>query len=200
MVESFFYEPIYNELRNNRKLKKGWWGNMEKYKNLSKFISKILRHKPEVIGVELNQYGWCNVNELIDGIKKNGKYIDFDILNQIVEEDLKQRYSFSSDARMIRANQGHSVPVNLELNEVEPPDILYHGTVERFVNLIFEKGLIKGHRQYVHLSNDIETARNVASRRGDPVLLNIKAKLMHKDGFTFYRSDNGVWLCDFVPA
>lgn len=172
---------------------------MGEYRHLSKFLSLVLRHRPELLDISLDQNGWCDVNDLIDGMRRKGKLIDLKILKAIVESDNKQRYSFDDDHSKIRANQGHSMSVDLGLEEKEPPEFLYHGTVERFVESILEKGLIKGQRQYVHLSKDIETAQKVASRRGEGLILKISSRKMYRDGYKFYLSKNLVWLCDTVP-
>lgn len=166
---------------------------------LGKFISLILRHDPSIIKATLDKYGWIEVDKLIDGIKLSGSYIDMNILERIVNENNKNRYSFNKDKTKIRANQGHSINVDIELKIVEPPQILYHGTAERFIESIAEKGIIKGNRQYVHLSADKETAINVGKRHGVPVVLLINTKEMLKDGIVFYLSENGVWLCNSVP-
>ena len=123
------------------------------HKETSKYISLILRHKPEVIGISLDEHGWANVDELIDGVSKTHP-INMDILEQIVAEDEKQRYSFNEDKTLIRANQGHSIPVDVELEEKEPPEILFHGTGEKYVDSINESGLIPKSRLYVHLSSN----------------------------------------------
>ena len=171
----------------------------EKQKNdLSKFISLILRHKPDVIGINLDEHGWANVEDLINGINKSGKEIDMDILEDIVRTDNKQRYSFNEDKRFIRANQGHSIKVDVELKEVQPPDFLYHGTASRFMESIMDEGLKSMSRLYVHLSSDYNTAINVGKRHGDPVVLKIDAKRMYEDGNKFYVSENGVWLTEYV--
>lgn len=138
-------------------------------KETSKFISLILRHKPETIGITLDEHGWANVDELIAGIAKTHP-IDMAILEQIVAEDEKQRYSFNEDKTLIRANQGHSIPVDVELEEKQPPEILYHGTGEKYVSSINEQGLIPKSRLYVHLSGDEETARKVGQRHGKGIL------------------------------
>ena len=171
----------------------------EKQKNdLSKFISLILRHKPETIGINLDEHGWANVEELINGIKKSGKEIDMDILEEIVRTDNKQRYSFNEDKRFIRANQGHSIKVDVELKEMQPPDFLYHGTAIKSMESIMDEGLKPMSRLYVHLSSDYNTAINVGKRHGDPVVLKIDAKRMYEDGNKFYVSENGVWLTEYV--
>ena len=165
----------------------------------SKFISLILRHKPETIGIALDEHGWANVEELIEGVSRTHK-LDMETLERIVAEDEKQRYSFNEDKTLIRANQGHSIPVDVELEEVVPPETLYHGTGEKYVTSIEARGLIPKSRLYVHLSGDKETATKVGTRHGKPVIYIVKSGDMHRDGFKFYRSVNGVWLTKEVPA
>ena len=168
----------------------------------SRYIALILRHKPETIGIALDAHGWANVKELIKGVSK--KYpIDMDILEEIVRTDEKQRYSFNEDHTLIRANQGHSIPVDVELEEVEPPEYLYHGTAWKYVSSIAASGLMPKSRLYVHLSEDIDTAIDVGKRHSKenelPVVYRIKSGFMHRDGFKFYKSVNGVWLTEEVP-
>lgn len=165
----------------------------------SKFISLILRHKPEIIGISLDEHGWANVKDLLNGISKT-RYIDMAMLEEIVANDNKQRYSFNDDKTMIRANQGHSIPVDVELPEKIPPMILYHGTGERYVLSIDEQGLLPKGRLYVHLSGDEITARTVGLRHGKPVIYEIHAGEMYNDGYVFYQSVNGVWLTKNVPV
>lgn len=165
----------------------------------SKYISLILRHKPEVIGISLDEHGWANVSELIEGVNKTHP-IDMDMLEEIVSTDSKQRYSFNEDKTLIRANQGHSIPVDVELQMKEPPEFLWHGTGEKFVVSIDEQGLISKSRLYVHLSSDVDTARVVGKRHGNPVIYKVLSGEMHKDGYEFYISANGVWLTKEVPA
>ena len=170
-------------------------------KKLSKFLSLILRHKPETIGITLDEHGWANVEELLQKINETGRSIDLPLLEKIVAENDKQRFSFSADGKKIRANQGHSIHVDVELKQIEPPDVLYHGTIEKNRASIEAKGLIKGNRLYVHLSGDMKTAINVAARRkGKNIIYKVSAGEMYKDGFLFYQSVNGVWLTDRVPA
>lgn len=164
----------------------------------SKFIALILRHKPEAIGITLDEHGWANVNELIDDISKTQPFT-MEMLEEIVRTDEKMRYSFNKDKTLIRANQGHSVPVDVELEEKEPPKHLYHGTGEKYVSSIEEKGLIPKSRLYVHLSSDYSTAEKVGARHGKPVIYRIQADEMYRDGYKFYLSVNGVWLTDKVP-
>ena len=168
-------------------------------KDTSKFISLILRHKPETIGISLDEHGWADVSELIAGVRKTHP-LDMEILERIVAEDEKQRYSFNEDKTLIRANQGHSIPVDVELEKVEPPDILYHGTATKYEEAIDKEGLIPKSRLYVHLSGDEETARKVGIRHGKLLLYHVKSKEMHKDGYEFFRSVNGVWLTKAVPV
>ena len=165
----------------------------------SKYISLILRHKPETIGITLDEHGWANVDELIAGIAKTQSF-DMAMLEEIVATDNKQRYSFNEEHTLIRANQGHSIPVDVELKEIVPPEILYHGTGEKYVASIDEQGLIPKSRLYVHLSKDEETAVNVGKRHGKPVVYKVHSGDMQKDGYVFYQSVNGVWLTKSVPV
>ena len=175
-------------------------GDKLKVKNVSKFLSLVLRHKPEVVGVKLDPNGWVDVDKLLDGCAKVGRNIDMALLDRTVVENDKMRFTFNADKTKIRANQGHSQPVDVELEELEPPLTLYHGTLERNWRLIREQGLLKMERLYVHLSVDEETARKVAERRvGAPMLLKVDSGKMYRDEYKFYRSLNGVWLTDHVP-
>ena len=169
---------------------------------LSKFISMILRHKPEVIGITLDEHGWADVDELIKGINETGEEVEFNktTLEKIVKTDKKQRYSVSQDKTLIRANQGHSIPVDVELEKKEPPKILYHGTGVKSVKAIQEQGLLPMERLYVHLSTDVETATNIGKRHGTPVIFKVNTEQMQKDGYDFFQSVNGVWLTKEVPA
>lgn len=166
---------------------------------ISKFISLILRHKPSEIGIMLDEHGWANVNELIEGINKRHPF-NMSQLEEIVSSDEKQRYAFSEDKTLIRANQGHSIPVDLEFEEALPPNFLYHGTGEKFVSSINDLGLIPKSRLYVHLSKDTETAIKVGKRHGNPVVYSVDCKKMVADGYKFYLSVNGVWLTKEVPT
>lgn len=172
---------------------------MDSETSLSKFISLILRHKPAVIGIKLNEHGWANVQELIDGINKTGREVDIALLDKIVVEDSKCRYSYNADHTMIRANQGHSVEVDVELKTATPPDILYHGTAESRLKSIMEQGLRPQSRLYVHLSDNVATAINVGARHGKATVLKVNAKDMANEGYVFYLSDNNVWLTREVP-
>lgn len=165
----------------------------------SKFISRILRHYPESIAIELDEHGWARVDALIAGIAKTRKF-DMEMLEEIVRTDSKQRYSFNENKTLIRANQGHSIPVDVELEQKIPPDILWHGTGEKYVESINQIGLIPKSRLYVHLSKDIDTARTVGSRHGKPLIYRIDTKSMSAKGYLFYLSANGVWLTKEVPV
>ena len=165
----------------------------------SKFLSLILRHKPETIGIKLDEHGWADVSELISGISKTRPF-DMKMLEEIVRTDNKQRYSFNEDKTLIRANQGHSIPVDVELEKKTPPEFLYHGTGEKFVSSIDKEGLLSKSRLYVHLSKDTETAVKVGSRHGKPVVYRVEAGKMADDGYEFFLSVNGVWLTKAVPA
>lgn len=164
----------------------------------SKYIALILRHKPQTIGIAIDEHGWANVDELIRGVDKTHP-LSREMLEQIVKIDDKQRFSFNEDKSLIRANQGHSISVDVELKEAIPPKILYHGTGQKYVASIEQSGLIPKSRLYVHLSDNCETAIKVGSRHGNPVIYTIDAERMSNDGYVFYRSANGVWLTKAVP-
>jgi putative RNA 2'-phosphotransferase len=144
--------------------------------------------------------GWASVDDLLAASERAGFTISYDELIECVETNDKKRYSFDDAGDLIRANQGHSVEVDLQLEEKQPPDVLYHGTVERFMASIMAEGLKKGKRRHVHLSRDVETAHKVGSRRGKPIILQVDAKRMHNQGYKFFLSVNGVWLTDSVPS
>jgi putative RNA 2'-phosphotransferase len=173
---------------------------MEKQlKHTSKFLSLVLRHQPEEIGLTLDHEGWANVAELIEKMNRKGGKLDFATLQLIVDTNDKKRYSFNEDKTRIRANQGHSVDVDLNLEPQVPPVILYHGTTDRYIDIIRQNGIQKMNRHHVHLTTTKATALNVGSRHGKPVLMAINALKMHEQSYTFYLSANGVWLTDQVP-
>ena len=173
---------------------------MKDLKKTSIFISLILRHRPEAIGISLDEHGWADVDELIKGINKTDDYnIDMGILEEIVRTDNKQRYSFNEEKTKIRANQGHSINVDVELKEAEPPEQLFHGTGEKYVASIRKEGLIPKSRLYVHLSKDKETAEKVGARHGKPHIFFVHSGKMFRAGYKFYLSENGVWLTKAVP-
>ena len=164
----------------------------------SRYISLILRHKPETIGITLDEHGWANVDELIAGVSRTHP-LTMELLQEIVRTDEKQRYSFNEDKTLIRANQGHSVSVDVELPERKPPAILFHGTGQKYVESIDRQGLLPKSRLYVHLSTDKDTAVKVGKRHGVPVVYMVQAEKMFADGYLFYCSVNGVWLTKKVP-
>jgi putative RNA 2'-phosphotransferase len=170
-------------------------------KRISKFLSYVLRHHPESIQLTLDQNGWANVDELIEKSTAKNLFFTKEEVHDIVATNDKKRFSFNEDTTMIRANQGHSLQyVDLEMKAKEPPVLLYHGTVQKYVASIQQEGLKKGNRQHVHLSVDVRTAENVGSRRGKPIVLEVEAQRMHSSGYEFFLSENGVWLTDHVPV
>lgn len=166
---------------------------------ISKYLSKHLRHQPERLGLELGPGGWVSVDELLAACARNNFPISRAELDEVVSDNDKQRFAFDPTGTLIRAQQGHSVEVDLQLEAATPPAVLYHGTVERNLAAILADGLLKMQRHHVHLSADLETATKVGARRGRPLILAVDAAAMEQAGFTFYRSGNGVWLVDHVP-
>jgi putative RNA 2'-phosphotransferase len=174
--------------------------NEKETTRISKFLSLVLRHQPQLIGINLDEQGWVNVDELLKQAHQHGQLITMEVLNHVVETNAKKRFAFSNDKQQIRASQGHSVEVELGYEPQVPPKVLYHGTGSQSVESILKTGLEKRNRQHVHLSADVDTAIKVGSRHGRPVVLNVLAGEMTKSGFVFYLSANGVWLTDEVPA
>lgn len=166
----------------------------------SKFLSLLLRHKPETIGLHLDPSGWADVEELIKKARKAGVTLTPDKIAAVVATSDKRRFTLSDDGARIRANQGHSVSVDLGLLPEEPPEFLFHGTARHNLAGIRNKGIVAMNRAFVHLSKDRETAIIVGKRHGSPVVLTVKAGKMHGDGFLFYLSANGVWLTEHVPT
>jgi putative RNA 2'-phosphotransferase len=166
---------------------------------LSKFVSLVLRHQPEIIGLELDENGWADVDRFIELAKQHGTDLSKSVLEEIVETNSKKRFSFNSEKSKIRANQGHSIDIELGLTPKQPPETLFHGTASRFIESIRQQGLIAGNRQHVHMSSDETTAISVGQRHGKPVVLKIDTSAMHQDGFVFFCSENSVWLTEFVP-
>lgn len=164
----------------------------------SRFLSLVLRHKPEAAGIQLDEHGWANVQDLLKGMAPRYP-LTMEQLEEIVRTDEKQRYAFSPDKTRIRANQGHSIPVDVELAKVQPPELLWHGTGEKYVTSIDEQGLLPKSRLYVHLSADLSTALAVGQRHGRAVVYQVASGQMQRDGFEFYLSQNGVWLTKQVP-
>lgn len=172
---------------------------MERYVQISKYLSLILRHKPHVIDITLDKNGWADVDKLIAGVSKKYEF-NMEILEDIVATDSKGRYIFNADKTKIRASQGHSVSVDVELNEWIPRSVLFHGTGIKSVEKIEIEGLRKMSRLYVHMTNDFEMAVNTGMRHGTPVVYEINTARMHLDGYKFYVSANGVYLTEEVPA
>ena len=173
--------------------------NEKENTKISKFLSLVLRHKPEAINIELDENGWVEVELLIEKAKKAGYDIDLNILKHIVETNNKKRFSFNTTLDKIRANQGHSLKIELGYSTQKPPEILYHGTGIKNLSSILKTGLQKRNRHHVHLSNDIDTAINVGKRHGEPFVFKVLSEKMFEDNFDFYLSENGVWLTDDVP-
>ncbi|TSE04334.1 RNA 2'-phosphotransferase [Aquimarina algiphila] len=168
------------------------------HKHISKFLSLILRHNPGKIKLHLDENGWADVSELLSKAKRHQPSLDMKLLKEIVETNDKKRFAFNEGETRIRANQGHSIQIDLEYKPVRPPEFLYHGTVAKFMDAIREKGLLKMSRHHVHLSEERETATNVGSRRGKPIILTVRSGEMYTNGIEFFQSDNGVWLTDTV--
>lgn len=173
-------------------------------KNRSKYLSKLLRHAPDMLDLTLDTNGWTSIDTLLQrwNQKAPAYVLPFDrtMLEQVVADNDKQRFAISEDGTLIRANQGHSVQIDLGYEAQEPPVLLYHGTAQQNLGSIYETGISKGKRHHVHLSLERDTAQRVGGRHGKPVILSVRAGDMHQAGFLFYCSDNGVWLTDHVPA
>jgi putative RNA 2'-phosphotransferase len=168
---------------------------------LSKFLSFVLRHQPEHIGLSLDREGWADIEALLLWVNHSGKALDLATLMQVIEESDKKRFSLSEDGLRIRAAQGHSTKVvSINHPEKTPPDVLYHGTATRLLDAILAEGLRAGSRHHVHLSDDMSTAHRAGQRYGSPVVLKVDAQQMHKQGFRFHQADNGVWLTAYAPA
>ena len=172
----------------------------DKLKRISRFLSLILRHRPEQIGLTLDSAGWADVEELISKSLESGVVFDRPILRQIVEQADKKRFSFSDDGKRIRANYGHSIPVQPVEESTKPPEFLFHGTARRFLPSIQSKGLGPGDRQHVHLVEDEKAAEEVGRRHGEPVVITVKAREMHDQGYEFYKTESGIWLTKEVPV
>ncbi|CAN7448058.1 RNA 2'-phosphotransferase [Rhizobacter sp. LjRoot28] len=171
----------------------------ESHESISKFLSLVLRHSPETIGLQLHEGGWASIDALIRLATAHGRPLSRQLVEQVVRESEKQRFALSDDGLSIRANQGHSVKVELGLVKVVPPDELFHGTATRFLDSIRSNGLWRGSRHHVHLSETRDTASDVGKRHGKPVVLSVRAGAMHEFGYSFFRSENGVWLTESVP-
>lgn len=172
----------------------------QQHSQISKFLSFILRHKPEEIGLNLDFNGWADVGELLEKINSRGKPMDFETLELIVENNDKKRFSFNNTKSKIRANQGHSLKIELGYQPVKPPEILFHGTGQKYIDSILASGIDKRNRHHVHLSRDKKTAYSVGQRHGKPVIFKVEAEEMFREGYVFYVSENGVWLTNEVPV
>ena len=192
---------VVNQRRRNHDERMGWpvMLNAGGAVAISKFLSFVLRHRPDSIGIGLDSHGWTDVDTLLAQCRVHGHNITLQELNDVVTNNSKKRFAFSEDGQSIRASQGHSVEVDLGYRAKKPPEVLYHGTAAQFMSTINKKGLLKMKRHHVHLSQDADTARTVGSRHGKPVVLQIRAGDMDRKGFKFFLSDNGVWLVDAVP-
>lgn len=171
----------------------------KKQKTISKFMSLVLRHRPEAAGLVLDDSGWVAVEDLLAGLRSAGRDVSREMLETVVKENDKQRFQFNADRSRIRATQGHSVAVELGYERSEPPELLAHGTPKQFVESIRTQGLKKQKRHHVHLHADQALASSVGQRRGAPVVLTIEAKRMSEAGYEFFVSPNDVWLTDHVP-
>ena len=186
MIDEHSQKPVKNETDRN-------------IIRISKFLSLVLRHKPETIGLTLDEHGWARVDELLTRVNQEDVPMDEALLRQVVEDSEKKRFSFSEDGQKIRANYGHSLPIDLGLEPVEPPEFLFHGTAVRFLVSIKMKGIVPQERIHVHLSPNEDSALEVGQRHGKPVILDIQSRRMHEDGFKFYLSASGIWLTEKVP-
>lgn len=164
------------------------------------FLSLVLRHKPELIGIKIENEGWVDVKNLLAKCEEFNRPISFESLKEIVKKDSKGRYSFKEDYKYIRANQGHSTSVDMKYNPLIPPLVLFHGTAEKNIISIKDIGILKQERQFVHMTKDLNAARASGARHGIPVVLKIDSARMTNDGYDFYCSENNVWLTEHVPA
>lgn len=174
--------------------------NKKQLDEISKFLSYILRHEPQSIGLQLDTEGWVKIDCLIAGAAKEERILDRELILSIVSSSDKNRFSITNDAQYIRAVQGHSTKsVDLQHIEKDPPKFLYHGTATRFLESIRQQGLIAGRRHHVHLSQDRTTAVAVGQRYGKPEVLKVEALRMHQQGFKLFQAENDVWLTNHVP-
>ncbi|MEM6261545.1 MAG: RNA 2'-phosphotransferase [Bacteroidota bacterium] len=174
--------------------------NPKQTTRISKFLSMVLRHRPETIGLTLDNQGWADVDELVQKAGESGRNITPEMLDHVVENNNKKRFAFNEDKTRIRASQGHSINIDLGYEPAVPPEVLFHGTAQKFVGSIFAQGLQKRKRHHVHLSADKATALTVGGRHGSPVIFEVQAGEMHRQGHKFFVSANGVWLTEEVPV
>lgn len=173
--------------------------NEKQLVKISKRLSLYLRHAPHEIGLTLQPGGWVAVDDLLEGCHRHGFALERSELEEVVAQNSKQRFSFDETGTLIRANQGHSVEIDLQLESQEPPATLWHGTAQHIAPTLEREGILRMKRHHVHLSGDIATARTVGARHGRPVIFEVNAAQMARDGHVFYRSENGIWLVDEVP-
>lgn len=171
----------------------------QEIKRISKFLSLVLRHRPDLIHIQLDDNGWADVNLLISNAQIKGFALSNELLKTIVDTNDKRRFILDKKLNRIRATQGHSVSVELEYEARKPPEILYHGTSAQFLESILLTGLNKQSRQHVHLSTDMDIVLSIGKRTGKPIVIEVFAGIMYNDGYLFYLSDNNVWLTDNVP-
>ncbi len=173
---------------------------MNRTKAISKLCSYLLRHKPEEANLDMDENGWVSVDQLLANCGETHFEFSFEELQNAVDSNDKKRFTFNDDKTKIRANQGHSIEVNVELEPIEPPEFLYHGTAEKYLESILKNGLLKQNRLHVHLTENKETAKAVGSRHGKPVIIEISSGVMSKAGIPFYKSKNGVWLTNDIET
>lgn len=169
-------------------------------RHISKLLSLALRHNPNALALHLDEHGYAKVSHVLKGLKTKGHDFSREDLERLVLDNDKQRFAFNDGGDKIRASQGHSIQIDLGYQPKQPPDVLYHGTATRYLDSIHKRGILKGSRAYVHLSDNTTTALNVGGRHGNPIVLSINASLMYEKQHEFYLSDNGIWLTDFVPS
>jgi putative RNA 2'-phosphotransferase len=199
-VATITFKNLECQSRINTTLKINLKMETHEVTKVSRKLSYILRHHPDEIGLTLDEQGWGSVDYILSKLKVSGIPLSMDVLKEVVETNDKKRFAFNADFSMIRANQGHSVEVELGYVAQEPPALLFHGTAQKSIQSIKGQGLVKGSRHHVHLSADETTAKKVGQRHGVPVVLKVKAGAMHEAGHAFFQSENGVWLTDLVPT
>jgi putative RNA 2'-phosphotransferase len=172
----------------------------KKLRKTSKFLAYLLRHHPDAIGLRVNAHGWAEVDELIGKARREGRSLNRSLIKKVIYESSKNRFDLSSDGQKIRANYGHSIAVNLDYHPVAPPDQLFRRTAIGNVESIRQQGIHAGSRQYVHLSEDKQNAREVGRRHGQPIILSVQDKRMYNNGYDFYPTPAAIWLTSHVPS
>lgn len=174
--------------------------NEKRITKISKFMSLVLRHAPEKIGLQLDEAGWAKVDDLLRKMSKRHGEISFEMLQEVVAQNNKKRFAFNEDQSKIRASQGHSIQIDHGYKPISPPNVLYHGTASKNEESILKSGLSKRQRHHVHLSENLDTAISVGKRHGKPIVFEVDCKEMNAKGFVFYKSENDVWLTENVPS